>query len=183
MRQKLMSTAIAVYSTMAGVAIVWSLITGRPLFWIGEPPTLGSVLLWTVLGAALGFGIVLASRVFLEEYTWAKSLADWFSEVLGPITVKDALILALLSGFAEEMLVRGALQPSFGLIPTTILFGLCHWPPRKELRPWTYMTAGLGLLFGIATEWSGHLAAAIVAHFVINFINLSEIGRMSKSTP
>jgi hypothetical protein len=181
MRQKLLSTAIAVYSTMAAVAIVWSLITGRPLFWVEAPPSFGSVVLWSLIGAAGGIGVVLASRVLLDQYPWAKSLADWFAEVLGPISVRDALILALLSGFAEEMLFRGALQPSLGLVPTTILFGLCHWPPRKELRPWTILTGCLGLLFGIATAVSGHLTAAIVAHFVINFINLSEIGKMSHS--
>jgi membrane protease YdiL (CAAX protease family) len=180
-RQKLLGTAIAVYATMAGIAIVWSLITGHPLFWIGERPSLGSVVLFAVLGAAGGVGVVLLSRIFLEQYEWAKSLSDWFAEVLGPITVRDALILALLSGIAEEMLFRGAIQPTLGVIPTTILFGLCHWPPRKELRPWTAMTAVLGLLFGVATEVSGHLTAAIVAHFVINFINLSEIGKMAKS--
>src|SRR5688572_30911715 len=102
MRQKLLSTAIAVYATMAGIAIVWSLISGRPLFWVDEPPSLGSVLLWALLGTAGGIGVVLGSRVLLDDYPWAKSLADWFSEILGPISVRDALILALLSGFAEE---------------------------------------------------------------------------------
>ena len=179
-RRKLVETALAVYATMAAVAVVWSLISGHPLFWIGERPSFGSILLWTVIGAAGGIAVVILSRVFLDDYRWAKTLADWFAEVLGPITWKEALLLALLSGFAEEMLFRGALQPSLGLIPTTIIFGLCHWPPRKELRPWTALTAGLGLLFGIATQTSGHLTAAIVAHFVINFINLTEIGKMSE---
>jgi membrane protease YdiL (CAAX protease family) len=180
MRQRLIGTAVAVYATMAGIAIVWSLLTGRPLFWIGDRPSFGSIVLWLILGSILGVAVVVLSRIFLDQYEWAQSLSDWFAEVLGPITARDALILALLSGFAEEMLFRGAIQPTIGLIPTTILFGLCHWPPRKELRPWTALTAVLGLVFGIATELSGHLTAAIVAHFVINFINLSAIGKMAK---
>ena|SRR5688572_16456024 len=180
-RKKLLGTALAVYATMAGIAVLWSLISGRPLFWIDRPPSLGSVALWFVIGALGGIAVVVLSRHFLDQFRWAQSLADWFAEVLGPISWKEALALALLSGFAEEMLFRGALQASLGLIPATIIFGLCHWPPRKELRPWTIMTGVLGLLFGLATVWSGHLTAAIVAHFVINFINLTEIGKMSKS--
>jgi uncharacterized protein len=179
--KKLLGTALAVYATMAGVSVLWSLISGHPIFWIDRVPSIGSVLLWTVLGVVFGLIVVFASRAFLEQYEWAQSLSDWFADVLGPLTWKEALILALLSGFAEEMLFRGAIQPTLGLIPTTIVFGLCHWPPRKELRPWTALTMVLGLLFGIVTVASGHLTAAIVAHFTINFINLTAIGKISRS--
>src|SRR5688572_27179401 len=179
-QKKLIGTAIAVYATMAGVAVLWSLISGHPLFWIGAPPAISSVLWWTILGALGGLGIVFLSRALLDRFTWAQSLSDWFAEILGPITWKDALLLALLSGFAEEMLFRGALQPTLGLIPTTIIFGLCHWPPKKELLPWTILTMVLGLCFGIATIASGHLTAAIVAHFMINVINLTAIGNSTR---
>ncbi len=178
-RQRLLSTALAVYAAMAGVAWVWSMISGHPLFWTDHPPSFGSVVLWAIVGAIGGAGVI-ASNNLLDRFPWAQSLADWFSEVLGEITLRDALILALLSGFAEEMLFRGAMLPTLGLLPTTLIFGLAHWPPRPELRPWTVLTAILGLLFGIVTLVSGHLTAAIVAHFVINFVNLSAIGRMKR---
>ena len=165
---------------MAFVAIVWCLIAGHPVFWTGDPPSFGSVLLWSVVGAAGGGAVIVLSGALLDRFDWAESLAQWMSSFLGPITWREAFLLALLSGFAEEMLFRGALQPTFGLIPTTIVFGLVHWPPRKELRPWTALTMVLGLFLGIATEVSGHLTAAIVAHFVINFVNLTEIGKMSR---
>jgi uncharacterized protein len=180
-KKKLLGTAIAVYATMAGIAVLWSLISGHPIFWIGERPAISSVIGWMILGAIGGVAIVFLSRIYLDRFTWAQSLSDWFADILGPITWKDALVLALLSGFAEEMLFRGALQPTLGLIPTTIIFGLCHWPPRKELRPWTILTMVLGFFFGVATLASGHLTAAIVAHFMINFINLTAIGNSSRT--
>lgn len=181
LRRNLVTAAASFYGAMAGVAIVWSLLAGRPLFWTGEPPSAGSVLRWMVVGILLGASVILLSRLTLDRFAWAESLAEWFAAVLGPISWKTALMLALLSGFAEEMLFRGAMQPTLGLIPTTVVFGLMHWPPRAELRAWTALTMLLGLVFGVATEMSGHLAAAITAHFLINFVNLTEIGRMSRS--
>lgn len=181
LRRNLVTAAASFYGAMAGVAVVWALLAGRPLFWIGEPPSMSSVLRWTVVGTLVGFSVILLSRLTLDRFAWAEGLAEWFAAVLGPISWKTALVLALLSGFAEEMLFRGAMQPTLGLIPTTIIFGLMHWPPRAELRAWTVLTTLLGLVFGLATEMSGHLTAAIVAHFVINFVNLTEIGKMSRS--
>jgi hypothetical protein len=163
---------------MAGLALLWGVVADRPIFWTGDPPSLASVAGWAVAGGLGGLAMVVLSDLLLDRFAWAKSLAHWFSEVLGPLSWKEALILALLSAFAEEMFFRGAMQPAIGLVPTTLLFGLLHWPPKKELRPWTLLTTALGLAFGLATEASGHLAAAIVAHFVINFINLEAIGKM-----
>ena len=181
MQTPLLKTAATFYAGMAAVAMIWCAIAGRPVFWVGEPPSFASVMGWAVVGVILGLLIVALSHFFLDRFSWAQSLSDWFSSVLGPVSWKDALVLALLSGFGEEMLFRGALQPTLGLLPATIIFGLMHWPPRKELRPWTVVTTILGLFFGIATELSGHLTAAIVAHFVINFINLTAIGKLNKT--
>ena len=48
-------------------------------------------------------------------------------ELLGPITFRAALGLALLSGVAEELLFRGALWPHLGLFGTTFLFALVRF--------------------------------------------------------
>jgi membrane protease YdiL (CAAX protease family) len=37
-----------------------------------------------------------------------------------------ALLLGLCAGIGEELLFRGAIQPRFGLVPTTLLFGIAH---------------------------------------------------------
>jgi hypothetical protein len=73
------------------------------------------------------------------------------------------------------------MQPTLGLWITTIIFGLMHIPPKLRLWPWTLMAGLLGLLFGLMTQWSGNIAGAVLAHFIINMLNLRQIARFYRS--
>ena len=73
---------------------------------------------------------------------------------------------------AEEALFRGALQPQVGLLAASLLFGLAHFAPRRELLPWTVFSLAAGLLLGTLFEETGNLVAPVVAHAGINAVNL-----------
>jgi membrane protease YdiL (CAAX protease family) len=94
---------------------------------------------------------------------------------LGPLSTRDCLVLALLSGIAEEALFRAALQPDVGLVAASLLFGLAHLAPRRELAPWTLFAVAAGLLFGALFDATGNLVAPCVAHFLVNAINLRRL--------
>ncbi len=103
---------------------------------------------------------------------WGDALARALAEALGPLSLPDALLLAAASGFAEELFFRGALQPRVGWLLASLLFGCVHFVPRREFLPWTVFAVGAGFLFGGLFLWTGNLVAPIVAHAVVNGVNL-----------
>ena len=88
-------------------------------FFAKAPGTLrltDSILLLQGLGAALGLGglVVWSSRLVSRHTGWGGTLRDEFRGVLGNLNSRQILLLALLSGFGEELLFRGVLHPRLG---------------------------------------------------------------------
>ena len=142
--------------------------------WLGLSPA---------LGVAAGVLVVILSRIAVRRFDWARALHHNFRELLGPLTSREILIMALASSIGEELLFRGALQPWLGLVPQAVLFGLLHIGPGRRFLAWTVWALGMGLAFGGLVTLTGDLGGAIVAHFTINFMNLHYIARVSFPTP
>jgi len=109
---------------------------------------------------------------------------------LGPLQPGEAVALAVLSGFAEELFFRGAVQGAFGWLPATLAFAVLHSGPGKAFRLWTLFAAVAGLVFAGLTVWRGNLLAPIVGHFLVNAVNLGRLargrgdsGRLAESQP
>jgi membrane protease YdiL (CAAX protease family) len=81
--------------------------------------------------------------------------------------------LALLSAVGEELLFRGVLQPGIGLLGQAALFGLLHQMPGPSRWVWSLWATLVGLLLGAAFELTGTLTGPIVAHALVNGLNLS----------
>jgi len=62
---------------------------------------------------------------------------------------------ALLSGLAEEALLRALLQPVIGLVPAALLFAVLHLVPDRRLWMWPVIALGLGLVLA----WSSAAGA------------------------
>ena len=139
---------------------------------------------WKELAAALGFALVLVALTRVGARAWAPlaKAARAGAEALGPLTVGEALALALLSGVAEELLFRGALWPHLGLWGSTLLFGLLHVVLKRGL--WIYPLFALvaGLLMGLLREGSDHVLPSMLAHAVVNAFNLVWLGRIARGT-
>jgi len=108
---------------------------------------------------------------------WGDALARELAAVLGRLSVRQCIALAAMSGVAEEAFFRGALQPSLGLVGASLLFGLAHFVPRRALLPWTGFSIAAGFLLGILYDATGNLLAPVVAHGVINAVNLRVVTR------
>ena len=91
---------------------------------------------------------------------------------LGSLSVPNALLLALASGLGEELFFRGALQPRVGWLVSSLLFGAVHFVPRRDMLPWTGFALAMGGVLGGLFAWTGNLVAPIVAHVVVNGLNL-----------
>jgi membrane protease YdiL (CAAX protease family) len=86
-------------------------------------------------------------------------------------------VIAASSSIGEELLFRAVLQDRLGIGIATALFALAHFPAERDLWPWPVVALPMGLLFGGLYEWTGAALAPIVAHAVINLLNLRLVGR------
>jgi uncharacterized protein len=107
----------------------------------------------------------------------ARELDRQLKAALGPLQPADAVGLAVLSGFAEELFFRGAVQGAFGWLPATLAFAVLHSGPGKAFRLWTLFAAVAGLVFAGLMVWRGNLLAPMVGHFLVNAVNLVRVAR------
>ncbi len=167
--------AVAFYGTLAAAAAVWRLAVD------GELPVRAAgaaasspaqILAHALLGLLVGLLLVAASRMWVRHSRAAQALAHALAEAVGPLSLRAVWALALASGLAEEAFFRGALQPRVGWLAATLLFGLAHLAPRRDLAPWAAFAAVAGALFGVLFEVTGSLVAPATAHVVVNALNL-----------
>ena len=132
---------------------------------------------WLDLGVGAGSGLLLLGAWWGVERTipLARELEARLAGALGPITGAEAIALALLSGFAEELFFRGAVQGALGWGAATVLFGLLHSGPGKAFRLWTFFALVAGGLMGGIMAWRGNLLGPIVSHFLVNAVNLRRL--------
>jgi len=163
------------YGGMIAVALIWrmGLYHESILFSSASAESAGGHPLRDVaIGVAVGVAVVLASELATRLTGWGDALARELASAIGPVSVPDAILLAMASGLGEELFFRGALQPRVGLVVASLAFGAMHFVPRREMWPWTGFALVVGLLFGVMFEWTGSIVAPVVAHTVVNGINL-----------
>ena len=175
-----LKAALLVYGALAAAAGVWGLARGNadlyhhpaPLFALG-----GLVRFFVGIGAGLlvGATVVGATRVAVRRTNWARHLHVEFRQIFGPLSTRDIIVFAGLSSVAEELFFRGALQPSVGLVLSSLVFGLLHVGPSRRFVPWTLMAVAMGFVLGALYHATGDLLAPVVAHLVINAMNLQYI--------
>jgi uncharacterized protein len=169
------SLVIGLYGALALLGLMLSSGRGDPdVYRLADRPA-WVLLLSPLLGVAIGLGVVGLTRIAVARWEWARALHLAFRDLLGPLTNRDVFVLAASSSIGEELLFRGALLPWLGLWPSTLAFGLLHIGPGRRYLPWTISALVLGLGFGALAQWTGNLGAPIVAHFVINLLNLRYI--------
>lgn len=168
----------SVYLGLAVGAVVWlglrdgvvsASLFFRPESWLAD------------LGLGLAAAALLAGGwqlglVFLES---ARKLERLVAATVGRLAPSEAVVLALLSGFSEELFFRGAVQSQWGLVPATLLFAVLHLGPGREFRLWTLFALVAGALLGALVWWRATLLAAIVAHVVVNAVGLLRLRRMA----
>jgi len=127
------------------------------------------------VGAAVGLGCVLVFWM-LRSSPSLKQLEDWQRHMIVGWTTIDAVAVALISGLAEEALLRAFLQPIIGLVPAAVLFAVLHLVPDRRLWIWPVFALVCGLVLGVLFNHHGFPAAA-TAHTAINLIALLRLRR------
>ncbi|HEV7503956.1 MAG TPA: CPBP family intramembrane glutamic endopeptidase [Thermoanaerobaculia bacterium] len=139
---------------------------------------------WLDLGLGLGAGLLLLGLWAAAEriFPLARDLEAKLAQALGPLSGSESLALALLSGFAEELFFRGAVQGTLGLVGATLLFGLLHSGPGKELRLWTVFALLAGGVLGLLMVWRGNLLGPVAGHFLVNAVNLRRLAGQARDS-
>jgi membrane protease YdiL (CAAX protease family) len=97
----------------------------------------------------------------------AEALGGLNETLLGNFdTVWEWFLLAAAAGLGEELLFRGALQPIFGIIPTSLIFAVSH--VQYGFSPATVTVFLLSVVLGIIRKRS-NTTVAILVHAGYNF--------------
>ena len=156
------------------------------MVWIGlrlESIPLSLFLVWesVPLDLLLGVGaagvLVGAWALMRRLMPSARRLEEELGRMLGPLDDGEIVALALLSGLAEELFFRGAMQGALGWPLATVAFALLHTGPGRAYRVWTLFAAVAGLVLAGLVLWRGTLLPAIVAHALVNGVNLKLLSR------
>jgi hypothetical protein len=169
--------ALALYSVMALGAVAWGALAGDLDLYHHQPPLLdwgfpGATALSAALGLVVAVAVIAFTRVAVRHTQWARRLHVEFKGLLGPLTAGEIALFALSSGLAEEMLFRGAMLPSLGIVASSVIFGLVHIGPVRTFWPWTLWAMGMGFVLGGIVVVTGELLGAVLAHVLINYENL-----------
>ncbi len=126
--------------------------------------------------AGVGLGIVMGGAIAALEWILSQvgivtdaDVARLSEQLLGPLTRSafGIITLGVAAAIGEESIFRGALQPRFGLIFTTLLFALLHSTYGLSLA--TLIVFGVGLVLGLV-----RLAAnTTTSMFVHAFYNMT----------
>ena len=136
-------------------------------------------------GVAIGSGAVVGTAVaallwVVRETVSIRELEQW--QLVAGWDGIDTAAVALLSGVAEEALMRALLQPLIGLVPAAVVFAVLHLVPDRRLWLWPVLAFGMGLVFGWLQLELGFPAAA-AAHVVLNGISLTRLRGRSGAAP
>jgi len=164
---------IGLYAAMGIVGFLIAAGRGDPdLYRLGGSPEAWQLGASPAIGALVGLGVVGGTGVAAGNWQWGGGVPTGFHDLVGPLTGREILILALASSIGEELLFRGALLPWLGVWVQAVIFALLHIGPGRRFLPWTTSALVLGLGFGVLARWTGNLGGPIAAHFMINFLNL-----------
>ncbi len=129
---------------------------------------------WAQLGIGIGVGLLMVPVVLAAESLLARiglqvdsSVERLSEQLIGPLatSIPGILTLGLAAALGEETIFRGALQPRFGLILTTVLFALLH--SQYGLSVATLIVFGVGLALGLL-RLRYNTSTSMAAHAVYN---------------
>lgn len=163
------------YGIFVVIAIVIDAVRPSPTYLVFVTPS--TAMYDLTLGLVVGGVAILVTEALERLSSSARALGRTLAQLLGALGPQQVFWYAFCSSVGEEMLFRGALQPSLGLVATSVLFGAIHGFFSRQLWFWSLLATLMGFVFGWLMEHTGSLCAPIVAHFTINLVNLTIIVR------
>jgi membrane protease YdiL (CAAX protease family) len=121
----------------------------------------------------LAVAVIVLTRVLVARAAWSRRLHAELRPVAVGLSTSGIGMIAVLSSLGEELFFRGFLTPWVGVLAQGILFGAAHQIRGPSRWWWMSWAALAGLALG-ALHWVfGSLSGPIVAHALINGVNLA----------
>ena len=156
------------------------------LFWSGT--FVIEAFQWSATSVLYGFGfgvLLVVSGVLLERYPpmgklkseIARLFHGWHSSQMLLMVVTGVVaeeiffrgaLLHYLENFASETLVPGLIQDGFGVVISSVIFGVVHGGLWGKYVLWSVWAMGAGLVFGGLMLFTQSLWGPIVAHGMVN---------------
>jgi membrane protease YdiL (CAAX protease family) len=168
------AAAYALLACFAG-SLAFVLRDGAP--WVHPNPWMAATPLTAALTSALcGIAtaaiVVVSTRFTVGRFAWAQRLHAELRPVAQDLTVGQIFLLAGLSSLGEEILFRGLLTPALGVIVSAVLFGVLHQVRGPSRWVWMGWATAVGLVLGVIFAATGSLVGPLLAHAVVNAVNL-----------
>ena len=143
----------------------------HPNPWMVAPP-LTATLTSALFGIATAAIVVVSTRFVVGRFAWAQRLHAELRPVAQDLTVGQIFLLAGLSSLGEEILFRGLMTPTLGVLGSSVLFGLLHQVRGPSRWVWITWATAVGLVLGTIFAATGSLVGPLLAHAVVNAVNL-----------
>lgn len=168
---------VVVYGTLATVAVGAAVVQGRsplaadPLLPFDRSSLAGHVVS-LVAGACLAMLTIGATRQFVQRWDWARALHSHLRPAVKHAGGGTIVMLGIASAIGEELFFRGLLTTTFGVIVSSLAFGLLHQMRGRARWVWAGWATVMGVLFASLFLATGSLLGPLVAHAAINIANL-----------
>ncbi len=125
-----------------------------------------------LLGLCIGAISIVTTKALVLRYAFAARLHSELRPLAMSLSTQMVVVLATTSAVAEEFFFRGLLLPWIGLVPQALLFGLLHQTGGSSRWVWMIWATIMGLLLGATYQLSGSVVGPVIAHALINGVNL-----------
>jgi len=175
----------ALLGTMAA-ALALALRDGLPWEYPGPWLSLSmaeSIGLSAAIGVGLGLVLIVLTRIAVPRFAWAERLHMELRPVARDLSTGRILVVAAFSSLGEELLFRGLLQPWIGFIAGGLVFGMVHQVPGPSRWVWVTWATVVGTAFGAIFALTGSLVGPLLAHALVNAVNLAYLRDYDPSAP
>lgn len=128
---------------------------------------------FAVLGTVACFAVTAVAGVLAQQFNPAltESLTEVVDQMTGQVqSPVGALLLGASAGIGEEALFRGALQPRYGLILTSLLFTSLHGP-QYGFNVALLGLFGVSIILGLQRQYV-NTTSAMITHALFNALQV-----------
>jgi uncharacterized protein len=157
------------------LAVLWIIIRRIPV-WSNIRITWEALILGIIAGILILAGgiIFYALDKALFDGIVRKTMETRVYPMFSNINPQGILVVALMSGICEELFFRGVLFTEFGIVVSSVIFGLLH-TPGKKVWPLGLWTAFIGMIMALLYKATGNLFVPMVAHTFNNLVAISYV--------
>lgn len=102
---------------------------------------------------------------------------EGIKKLIVSLSFPEIVYLSLCAGFSEELFFRGVLQPSWGIVIVSFIFGALH----AVTFSYFLLATAIGFFLGWLLQYSGNLMVPIAVHVLYDVFALTLLARLYRN--